>query len=281
MTLETVKICNSRCVFCTIDQWPKHTPVMPDELYNKIAADIIDHHDAVEQLCLTGCGEPLLDKKLAQRVYQFKSAGLKKVVIISNASLLDENRSKALLDAGLDEIMISLDGLDPVRYASLRKGLDLETSTNNVLQFCELRDAMGAHTAVRMRMEAHPVFSTEDIDEWLDFWRKNLGAQDNVYAKKMHNWGNQIDQYSKSEAIDTPCHVLWSTMNILSDGQVALCCIDFLPKHGLGSLKESSISDVWHGSDFTNVRNIHATGKRSSLGLCSGCFIWQSSEKIS
>lgn len=280
ITLETVKMCNSRCVFCTIDQWPRHTPVMPAPLYDKIADDIIANHSHVKQLCLTGCGEPLLDKKLPERIYRFKKEGIAKVVIITNASLLSGETSLRLLDSGLDEIMITIDGLDPERYASLRVGLDLQSVMENVIQFLNIRDKHNAGTSIRMRMEAHPSFTQDDIDSWLQYWRGTLGNKDNVYAKKMHNWGNQIDTYASASQITSPCHVLWSTMNILSDGQVALCCIDFLPKHGMGSLATSSISEIWQGRAFNQAREWHASGQRDRLGLCSGCQIWESSEKI-
>ncbi|SMP79525.1 radical SAM additional 4Fe4S-binding SPASM domain-containing protein [Desulfonatronum zhilinae] len=280
LTIETVKKCNSRCVFCTIKQWPKHAPVMHDDIYEKNVEEIIKHRQYVKQVCLTGCGEPLLDKKIIRRIGYLKKQGVSKVIIITNASLLSEEIASGLLDSGLDELLVTIDGIDPQKYAMLRVGLDLNIVTANVLRFRQLRNKNNYSTSIRMRMEAHPIFSGNDIDAWRNFWKNNLDEIDGIYAKKMHNWGNQIDKYSVDNPIISPCHVLWTTMNILSDGQVGLCCIDFIPKYVMGNTTSSTIHQIWSGNYFQNVRSLHATGQRNTIKLCQNCLIWESSEKI-
>jgi len=54
-----------------------------------------------EKVVLTGFGEPLLDKRLELKIAYAKSRGLS-TYFITNASALTPNRSRKLLEAGLD-----------------------------------------------------------------------------------------------------------------------------------------------------------------------------------
>jgi|SRR5215831_17302869 len=61
--LETVNACNARCTMCTIDDWNRHSPVMKDPLFKKLADEICAHVSEVKRASLYRDGEPLLDKK--------------------------------------------------------------------------------------------------------------------------------------------------------------------------------------------------------------------------
>jgi len=280
-TIETVNSCNSRCIFCTISSWPARAPFMNGDLYNKIADEIIANRDQVQQVCLNGCGEPLLDRLIADRIKYLKNSGIRNVILTTNGSLLDATTAQALLEAGLDELLISFNGLDPEKYEELRVGLSFEKVLKNILGFIKLRDSIDSATRIRIRMEAHPIYSEEEICEWEDYWRNKLRPNDQVYAKKLHNWGNQLKGISEpSQSTNSPCRVLWSTVNILSDGTVALCCIDFEPRVPLGSLQEDTIRDVWHGNAFRQVRTTHGNGERDLIPLCRNCTVWADDQKI-
>ena len=85
--LETVNACNARCTMCTIDDWTRHSPVMKDPLFKKLADEICAHDSEVKRVSLYRDGE-LLDKKMAKRVAMLKDGGVKKVGISTNVALL-------------------------------------------------------------------------------------------------------------------------------------------------------------------------------------------------
>ena len=58
--IETVNACNARCPMCTIDDWQRNTPTMKDDLFRRIADEIIDHRHEVNRVSLYRDGEPLL-----------------------------------------------------------------------------------------------------------------------------------------------------------------------------------------------------------------------------
>ncbi|MDP6108442.1 MAG: radical SAM protein, partial [Rhodospirillales bacterium] len=122
--IETVNACNARCPMCTIDDWQRNTPTMKDDLFHRIADEIIDHRDEVNRVSLYRDGEPLLDKKLPERIAYLKQGGVNVTSISTNVSLLDESRSRALLDAGLDMIILSIDSLQKEIFEGIRVRLD-------------------------------------------------------------------------------------------------------------------------------------------------------------
>ncbi len=103
-SIEMTKHCNAGCDFC--DDW-KTT-------YSPKLGDVVDMVRRLNPmvLCLTG-GEPLLEKRLPQILREVKaSQSFIYVYMITNGSLLTEERAEELFEAGLDQISISMNYLD-------------------------------------------------------------------------------------------------------------------------------------------------------------------------
>jgi MoaA/NifB/PqqE/SkfB family radical SAM enzyme len=120
--IEVSNRCNSRCISCpiTFDQFidfePKNNLGMADFYH------IVDQFPYLERAVLHGVGEPLLNKDLHKFIAYLKRKNVS-VVFNTNAILLDNARGDALVDAGLDELRVSLDAVTPELYAQLR-GVD-------------------------------------------------------------------------------------------------------------------------------------------------------------
>ena len=77
INLETINNCTARCVMCGIDEWRKYItkPYMEDELFFKIADEIIENRDFVQKVALFVGNEPFLDQNLPQRVKYLAGEG--------------------------------------------------------------------------------------------------------------------------------------------------------------------------------------------------------------
>ncbi|MEJ2745807.1 MAG: radical SAM protein, partial [bacterium] len=118
---ENSNICNAGCVMCPYPAMRRRKGFMEMALFRKIV-DECAKHPGVE-LRLSGFGEPLLDKKLVERIAYAKRKGIEKVQLTTNASLLDKEMSLAIVNSGLDEIMFSVDGYNKESYERIRTGL--------------------------------------------------------------------------------------------------------------------------------------------------------------
>lgn len=273
--IETVNACNARCPMCTIDDWDRRDGLMSDALFAKLAAEISEHAGEVKRVSLYRDGEPLLDKKLPQRVAMMKEAGVKRVAISTNAALLTPAKSEALLEAGIDEVLLSIDSLQPLVYESIRVGCDFDEVMFNAMKFIELRDRMKSVSQVWVRM----IRQESNKNEWPafeTFWKERLRVFDRVDYRNLHNWGSQLVNFKAiSEAsTDKPCIALWSLMVIFANGDVPLCNVDYNNRHPLGSVKDSGIAELWASVEQERRRHLHMSGERHQITPCTNCTVW-------
>lgn len=116
--------CNFRCTYCM----PKevfgrdHAFMHRDELltFEEIARVArIGVGLGVKKVRLTG-GEPLLRRNLERLVEQLASIdGLQDIALTTNGSLLTREKARALKDAGLRRITVSLDALDDATFRAM------------------------------------------------------------------------------------------------------------------------------------------------------------------
>jgi cyclic pyranopterin phosphate synthase len=116
--------CNLRCVYCMPEtpQWLPRERILSRAELQRIVQLFVARM-GITQLRLTG-GEPLLRKDLEAVVEDLswlREAGLERISLTSNGLLLAP-RAKALRDAGLDDLNVSLDALDPAVFAQLSGG---------------------------------------------------------------------------------------------------------------------------------------------------------------
>lgn len=276
--VETTRLCNARCPFCAIDKWDKSVPMMSDSLWDKIADELIEYRDWIRFVDLQRAGEPLLDVQLYDRVERLKKGGVNYVMIATNASGLNEVNARRLLEAGIDEVMLSIDSVVKDKYEQLRVGLKYEQVMENIRRYFRLRDEIAPASRVRVRAVCvYDEKNAEDrmeMDAWEEFWGALTQPHDRVYMKRLHSWGNQVAVDGAPDMTDTvyhPCIIPWSTMHITAMGTVALCPHDYDGVARLGDINTQSIKEVWTGMKLAEVRRLHASGERNQINFCVGC----------
>lgn len=125
LRLSVTDRCNLRCIYCMPPEgipWRPHDDILRYEEIVQvvgIAAEL-----GIRKVRLTG-GEPLVRQGLAGLVASLaRIPGIEDLSMTTNATLL-EGRAAELAAAGLRRVNISLDSLDPGRFARLTRGGDL------------------------------------------------------------------------------------------------------------------------------------------------------------
>lgn len=154
--LEATNRCNLRCKGCILYRggWEPDRDVTLDELIT-----IADQLPTLERVFLHGIGEPLLNDALLDMIRYLKQRHVY-VLFNSNGVLLDEQRRQGLIQAGLDELRISLDAASAQGYRRIRNSDQFERVVENITAFTSLQ--------TRQRV-AHPKLSV-----WF------LGTRDNI-----------------------------------------------------------------------------------------------------
>jgi radical SAM protein with 4Fe4S-binding SPASM domain len=247
---------------------------MPDLLYEKIVEELSFYADRIHTVCLSRDGEPLLDRGIAQKVRMLKVAGINNVTLTSNAQLLTEQKAMELIDSGLDDIMLSIDGITKSTYEKIRRGLNFETVIENVANLLKLRNERGSSMSVRIRFVQMPE-NEQEVDDWLKFWQEKVSGIDRVYVMPMHTWGGQLNAASYENTKTIPCVFLFSSLAIHADGSVGQCNVDYNSVAQLGDIQNNSIKEIWGGDRINKLRESHLYGRRLTLPFCRKCSVWE------
>jgi MoaA/NifB/PqqE/SkfB family radical SAM enzyme len=133
--LEVTNRCNLLCTTCprTFEQLEPEADMSWD-LFTKI----VDQVPNVKRVVLHGVGEPMLVKRLPEMVAYLKQRGVY-VLFNTNGTLLTNKNGQALINAGLDELRVSLDAAEPTVFQMVRGKDMFDRIVSNVRQFRQMQ----------------------------------------------------------------------------------------------------------------------------------------------
>lgn len=136
--IEPTSDCNLNCKTCVRHSWEEEMGFMEFKVYEKLIGELKEFK-GLEKISFWGIGEPLFHPQIAEMIELAVGLGVK-TQIITNGLLLDQDKAAALLEAGLNSLVVSVDGTSPETMADIRSGADLKTVIENVQNFRSLRD---------------------------------------------------------------------------------------------------------------------------------------------
>ena len=140
--------CNFRCVYCMPKEvfgkdypYLAHDQLLSFEEIARLARIFVDH--GIEKIRLTG-GEPLLRRKVEHLIEMLAAIKLPngesvELTLTTNGSLLGK-KARALKDAGLHRVTVSLDALDDPTFMAMN---DADFPVAKVLEGIAAADAIG------------------------------------------------------------------------------------------------------------------------------------------
>lgn len=162
--LETTNRCNLLCTTCPRTYEELEPPAdMSWELFTRI----VDQYPAIARVVLHGIGEPMMVKDLPRMVRHLKARG-SYVLFNTNGTLLRPKKGRELIEAGLDELRVSLDAAE-ARAFRLVRGRDwFERIVRNVRDFVALK---GQLQAANPRLSLWLTGLRETLEQLPDFIR--------------------------------------------------------------------------------------------------------------
>jgi organic radical activating enzyme len=271
VALETSSFCNARCVMCPHSDMRRKKGLMSWKLFAR-AIDECAEYD-VEKIFLSGFGEPLTDSGLAEKIAYTHKKGLR-TSIVTNGHLLDERKARSLIDAGLDEVNISIDGFTAPVYNAIRIGLDFDTVAANIKTLARLK------TGERPRLNLEMVVIAGNRNQ-VDIARKHwLGVVDSLVVRQAQDWagGIELDSGSytphqgASRAGWPPCMYPFTQLSVYWDGTVPVCCLDYEARGKVGVFGPQSLAEIWKGKIMERYRGQHLARKGRLDSPCSHCY---------
>jgi len=192
--LETTNRCNLLCTTCprTYEQLEPEAD-MPWELFTSL----IDQYPNIARVVLHGIGEPMLVKDIAQRVKYLKDRNIY-VLFNTNGTLLNAANGRALIDAGLDELRVSLDAAESEVYQMVRGKDFFAKIVENVRAFTKLQRELNAP---KPRVSLWLTGLRETVDQLPNFVRlaHDVGVTE-VYLQRLVFFDEPMNENSLARA---------------------------------------------------------------------------------
>jgi radical SAM protein with 4Fe4S-binding SPASM domain len=245
------------------------------DLYTAIIDEIAPFAEAV---VLHSWGEPLLHTRILDMIRYAKERDLW-VETSTNATRLNEEVSRQLIDSGLDRIYLSMDGLTKETYEKVRVKGKFEEVRGNIERFLDLKHELGSPIEADIQIVRLSETDAE-VDEFVRTWKDSHA--DLINIKELDTWGGQIDeveQLAVEEEHDNPnldrkpCPNLWYHCHIHWDGTVVSCSRDYDAVTPLGNVKNGGVLKTWHGARMRKMRRWHAEGNFCAK-QCIDCTEW-------
>lgn len=269
--IETSVNCNSNCIMCPNHKIKRINRDMDNDLFNKIIDQCVGKD--VEEIHPFMHGEPFIVTDIFDKMqYINDKLPNTKIVLFTNAGLLDEDKSKKLLKIkNIESITFSIDAFTEDTYKRIRRNMDFNQVKTNILKFLELNKSSENPIKTCVSMTISNYNENEYID-YHNYWKDKVDYIDGHRCtgrnKEIETFGD-IANISHFKQI--PCSILFNTMCITTDGDVTMCCEDFTPLVKLGNVFETSIEQVWNSSRFNEIRQKHIVHKRYELDVCKDC----------
>jgi radical SAM protein with 4Fe4S-binding SPASM domain len=177
--LETTNRCNLLCTTCP-RTYEELEP--PADMSWDLFRSIVDQLPNLSRAVLHGVGEPMLVKNLPRMVRYLKDRGTY-VLFNTNGTVLTEKSGRALIEAELDELRVSLDAANAESFKAIRGKNYFNRILRNVRAFRDLQEREG-HT--KPRVSAWLTGMRETVEQLPDFVRvaSNAGVKE-VYLQRL------------------------------------------------------------------------------------------------
>jgi hypothetical protein len=267
--IETVRTCNAACIMCPLAESPTQHRSMSDEHFEKLVRQLAEMTTR-PQVAMHGLNEPLMDKKLVRRIKFLKDLGIKKVNVVSNATLMTRQTADALIGAGIDAIAFSIDSIDADTYENIRLKLKLSDALGGVLSFIEARNAAAPELPITILFQ-YSQRNREQFATYREFWSQHLKpGTDMIALQAIHSFGVFPDEMQIRDNNDA-CGQLFCTMHLRAGGEVSMCCIDVESEWAMGDATKTSLVDIFNSDRIRLDRHRHLMGLRNEMSLCAGC----------
>lgn len=234
-------------------------------------------------------GEPLLNPYLSEMIHLAHQAHIY-TTCSTNAQALTPLLAQQLIQAGLNRIIVSIDGLSEESYQAYRQGGSLNQALKGLVYLRQAKERIGGYTHIELQC----LRLKSNEHEWALFQRsyRQMGA-DSLTLKSAQFYdyehgdplmpSNEADsRYHRQEdgtfipknrlhaMNNIPCKRIQKGCVITVNGDVLPCCFDKASQFIMGNIHQSSLRAIWQGGTFCAFRQT-VKHNRTDYAICNNC----------
>lgn len=300
MDIEPLSRCNFKCDMCIVSSFEnlQRAEDLPYEDFKRV----IDDNIGIYEVKIQGLGEPFMHKDFTKMV----SYAVEKSIwtrTTTNGSLLHKhNNYKKIIDAGIGELQISIDGCQKETYEKIRVNSKFDLTIQNAKMINEYQNSLNLDKtrmwfllqdinfkdlfdvpSFAKKLGFKRVTISLDIIGWnSDEWEEKNGKKSKAnsitqkdidllleLAKKanidLSFWGIS-SKYSKNDL----CPWVFERSFVSSDKYILPCCMISNPKVFNFGLKDDKFIKTWNSKKYVNFRQMHLDNNIPDI--CKFCY---------
>lgn len=285
IAVEPTNLCNLRCPECPtgINGLTRRKGNMDLILFDRMVEQL---NKQLISMIFYFQGEPFLNRNIFDMI---KRATKDKIYTYcsTNGHFLTSETTKKTIESGLDELIISLDGINQKVYEQYRRGGSLNSVLQGTRELIQKKRELKStlpYTKFQFLVVKPNEYQIQDAKilakqmavntivfksaQIYDFENGSPLMPDNQKYSRYKKGKN--GKYRLKKKLKNRCWRLWSNPVITVEGDVLPCCFDKDAKYAMGNIKEQSFVEIWNSDKYQKFRQKLLTN-RKSIDICKNC----------
>lgn len=278
--------CNFKCKYCvhslsTADSLPNGLKkrFMNLDIFSKLIEQVEMFDNKLKLINFAYLGEPLLNKNIPQMVDMAKKSEVaERVEIVSNASMLTHEISEKLVEAKLDRLRISIQGLNSQEYFEMSSvKIDYRKLIDEIAYLFNI--SRGTNTKIYIKTVDSVV---NNYDRKKIFFENFSGICDNINIENLIPISSECDISDLKNDFDYGffgnrvrctkiCSEIFYTMVITPEGYVFPCCTMGKPLDVIGNIVDENIVYIWNSEKLKQLRISMLKNGYKTFPSCKDC----------
>ncbi len=286
LMVEPTNFCNLKCPLCPSGNGQMTRPrgKMDLEAFKRLIDQV---GDKLLLLMLWNQGEPFINPCFTEMVRYARQRRIPTLTSTNGHYIRTDVQARALVEAGLDEVIVSLDGVDQETYERYRVGGRIERVFSGVRLLVQAKKDLGMDTPLINLQFIVFKHNEADLHRATELARE-LGADKflvktaQVYSQgEAEEFLPAAEEFRRYEAQENElvvkgqpargCKVLWYSSMVNWNGAVAPCCFDKDVDFELGrAFDGDEFKEIWRGRAYMDFRQ-RLLDDRLGIDMCRNC----------
>ncbi|MBU3176435.1 radical SAM protein [Clostridium estertheticum] len=287
--IEQTRVCNFKCFYCIhstrdilggefekLGHTIKH---MEFKMYEEIIKQLSEFPTGIKRIVFSGLGEPLMNPRLPEMVKLAVEAQIAdRVEVITNGVLLTPKVSDKLIEAGITNINVSIQGISADQYKkTCGTSIDFDRFISNLTYLYNHRK----DTQIYIKAIDATLKSKEDEQLFFEIFGS---ISDRIYIEHLIVMQQQMDELKGivdgtknfyNEELDVNrkvCAQAFYFLQVGCDYDTFPCPNPGLPKSlSMGNMKENTLLEIWNGAKRKKLLRTMLEFNKDSIPECNSC----------
>ncbi len=287
ISLEPTSRCNLRCVMC-----PREV-IEPRRSSHDLSyaqfVELLARFPSPRTVTICGIAEPLLNPETPRMIAHVRERGALPF-LITNGTLLDEQKAGQILEAGVERVTVSFHGVSPQVSPAAERRAHPDALIEKIRILSSARDRLGSKASLIVNLVAMSTNADRLAD--LAYTIRAAGASSVVILRlltvddrishlkptpeqverlialraKVRDDGSWLSFWDSG---GRPCDELWTSMFVHANGDVYPCDGYLYDRPPMGNLFRQDLPEIWDAPAYRALRKKYLTLRMESCRFCA------------